>query len=81
MKPSSKFVKNSLITLMTLCGAFGLSLLFQHTFDVQEHITTVFVFAVFLTSLLTDGYFYGVSAAFIGAFINVKRKQYNSLDE
>lgn len=41
-------------------------LLFQYTFEVQEHITTVFVFAVFLVSLFTDGYLYGVCAAFIG---------------
>ena len=61
-----KHVKNSLITLGSLIGAFGLSLLFQYIFDVQEHITTVFVFAVFLVSIFTEGYLYGVFAAFIG---------------
>jgi len=40
--------------------------MFQYSFGVWEHITTVFVFAVFLISLLTDGYLYGVIAAFIG---------------
>ena len=58
-------VKNCLITVASLIGAFVLSLLFQYIFDVQEHITTVFVFAVFLVSLLTDGYIYGVTAAFV----------------
>ena len=33
---------------------------------MQEHITTVFVFAVFLISLSTEGYLYGLLAAFIG---------------
>lgn len=33
---------------------------------MREHITTVFVFAVFLISLLTKGYVYGILAAFIG---------------
>lgn len=61
-----KSIKNSLITVLSLTCAFGLSLLFQYIFDVQEHITTVFVFAVFLISLLTEGYLYGVLAAFIG---------------
>lgn len=61
-----KFMQNSLITVASLICAFGLSLLFQYIFDVQEHITTVFVFAVFLVSLLTDGYLYGVFAAFVG---------------
>lgn len=61
-----KFMQNSLITVAALICTFGLSLLFQYIFDVQEHITTVFVFAVFLVSLLTDGYLYGVFAAFVG---------------
>ena len=46
--------------------SFGISLLFQYIFEVQEHITTVFVFAVFLISLLTKGYVYGILAAFAG---------------
>ena len=61
-----KHIKNCLITIISLICAFGLSLLFQYIFEVQEHITTVFVFAVFLVSLLTEGYLYGVLAAFIG---------------
>ena len=61
-----KRIKNILITVISLICAFGLSLLFHYIFNVQEHITTVFVFAVFLISLLTDGYFYGVFGAFIG---------------
>lgn len=51
--------------ILFLVCAFVLSLLFHYSFQVQEHITTVFVFAVFLISLLTDGYVYGVIAAFI----------------
>lgn len=61
-----KHIKNSLITVISLVCAFGVSLLFQYIFNVQEHITTVFVFAVFLVSLFTDGYLYGVVAAFLG---------------
>ncbi|MBQ9967743.1 MAG: PAS domain-containing sensor histidine kinase [Oscillospiraceae bacterium] len=52
--------------IAALVCAFALSLLFQYSFHVREHVTTVFVFAVFLVSLLTDGYFFGVAAAFIG---------------
>lgn len=59
-------IKNSAMMIASLVFAFGISLMFQYTFEVQEHITTVFVFAVFLISLFTDGYFYGVCAAFIG---------------
>lgn len=66
MKLSRKHIKDILITLSVLLGAFGLSLLFEYIFDVHEHITTVFIFGIFLISLLTEGYFYGVLAAFIG---------------
>lgn len=38
----------------------------QDVLTMQEHITTVFVFAVFLVSLITDGYLYGILTAFLG---------------
>lgn len=60
------YIKNILTTVIILCLSFLLSLVFQNVFEVREHITTVFVFAVFLISLLTDGYIYGIVAAFIG---------------
>lgn len=66
MKKFSVYIKDLLITLALLCAAFGISLLFQYIFEVQEHITTVFVFAVFLISLLTKGYIYGILAAIVG---------------
>lgn len=66
MKKSGKFIRDGLIMLTSLICAFALSLLFQYIFDVQEHISTIFVFAVFLVSLLTDGYLHGVLAAIIG---------------
>ena len=60
-----KIVKNISIAVLSLLCAFGLSLAFQY-FDVEEHITTVFVFSVFFISLFTEGYLYGVCAAFLG---------------
>ena len=51
MRPFRKHIKNGLITVVSLAFAFGVSLLFQYIFQEQEHITTVFVFAVFLISL------------------------------
>lgn len=66
MRSFKKHIANTLIAVLCLVFAFGLSLLFQYIFEVQEHITTVFVFAVFLVSLFTEGYLYGVIAAFVG---------------
>lgn len=66
MKLLRAHIKSILITLLSLVFAFAFSLLFQYIFAVQEHITTIFVFAVFLVSLFTEGYLYGVLAAFTG---------------
>lgn len=60
-----KIIKNLFISAAMLAGAFTLSLQFQRL-DVEEHITTILVFAVFMISLLTDGYVYGVAASVIG---------------
>lgn len=57
-------IKNTLITIGILALAFVLSIQFQQL-DVEEHITTVFVFAVFLIALLTQGYVYGVVSSFV----------------
>lgn len=65
MKKLSAY-KDILMTVLILCSSFGFSLLLQYVFEIQEHITTVFVFAVFLISLLTTGYVYGILASFVG---------------
>lgn len=62
-------LKNIGITALILFVAFLLSLLFQNVFAVKEHITAVFVFAVFLISLRTEGYLYGIVSAFIGVLL------------
>lgn len=49
--------------------AIVLSILFQKL-KVEEHITTVIVFAVFLISLLTDGCIYGIVSA-VGGMLAV----------
>lgn len=59
--------KNLSITILLFAAATGLSVFFQRL-DVHEHITTIFVFAVFLISLLTDGYVYGIASAVLGTF-------------
>lgn len=59
-----KHTKNTLIMLLILGVTFFIGIFLQDI--VQEHITTVFVFAVFLVSLITDGYLYGILTAFLG---------------
>lgn len=66
MKHFSSILKDCGISLLLLLLSFVFSLIFQNIFDVREHITALFVFAVFLISLLTEGYVYGISAAILG---------------
>lgn len=46
----------------------GSSIILQKT-GVHEHITAIFIFAVFLTSILTDGYIYGIVSALVGTLV------------
>lgn len=61
MKPKRR-IYNIILSLGILAGTFAVGILFQRL-NVQEHITTVFVFAVFLISLFTEGYVYGIVSA------------------
>lgn len=59
----SKFklhLKDVLVAIIILGIAFGISLIFQNNFQVNEHITTLFVFAIFIISYLSDGYLCGI---------------------
>lgn len=62
----SRRVRDILLTLGILILSIGAGFLFEKVFLVWEHITTVFVFSVFLVSLFTDGYIYGMVATAVG---------------
>ena len=63
--------KNAAITFSVLLLTYGFGFLLKDVFEISEHITTAFVFAVFLISLLTDGYVWGIiSSAAAVLFIN-----------
>ena len=62
-----KHIHNLTVTGVIFLLAILLSLQFQRM-QVGEHITTMFVFAVFVISLITDGYVYGVSSAIASMF-------------
>lgn len=66
MKNKKDILKNWIITIVILSLTFLISLVFEYRFDIKELIAMMFVFAVFLISLLTDGYVYGVTGAVAG---------------
>lgn len=65
---TKRTVRNLLLTLGILALSEASGHLLMHVFAIHEHISTIFAFAVFLISLLTDGYTYGIAAAFISIF-------------
>lgn len=63
---TKQIINDSLITVSVLVLCFALCLVIHNLLQIEEHITTVFVFAVFLISLATNGYIYGIIASVIG---------------
>ena len=63
-----KKIKDILLTLLIIIIAFSISILLQR-FDVWEQISTLFAFAVFLISLITDGYVYGIVSTVVSVLI------------
>ena len=59
-----KLCKNAAIMVGVVLLTYALGFLLRDVFDVWEHITTAFVFAVFLVALLTDGYVWGILSTF-----------------
>ncbi len=59
---TKKYIKDSLLSLLIMAATFGISILLKNALDITEHIATLFVFAVFLVSLVTDGFWYGIIA-------------------
>ena len=68
MKKAQFKSKNLIITLLILTLSFFMSVGLQYA-GIEEHITTLFVFAVFLVSLNTEGYWYGIFSAIAGTLM------------
>ena len=69
MKKDVTLQKSILLTVLILSLSFVLSLLMQKVIFIDEHVTTLFVFAVFLISLVTNGYLFGVASAVISMLL------------
>lgn len=62
-KLRGSFVRSIIITVISLGFAFGLSILLQSLFDSRTLIPMIFVMGVFIISLKTDGYFFGIMSS------------------
>ncbi|MBQ6905860.1 MAG: PAS domain-containing sensor histidine kinase [Clostridia bacterium] len=59
-------LKDISLTVSILVLTFVFCLILREVFEIGEQVTAIFVFAVFLVSLLTDGYTYGLIASVLG---------------
>lgn len=59
---SKQYIKDSALTFLIFAISFCISMPMQNVLNVAEHITTLFVFAVFIISLITNGFIYGIAA-------------------
>lgn len=69
MKKSVEILKNTLITLAILCLCFLLCLILKYIFNDSALISAIFVLGVYLVSVLTPGYIYGISSALISVLM------------
>lgn len=58
-----RIIHDILITVIILTASFAATLIMQSTYYASSLIPSVFVLAVFLIALTTDGYFYGLVSA------------------
>lgn len=56
-------------SVLVLLTAFGLNLLIQEAFEIRSLIPTVFVLGVFVISLKTQGYFWGITSSLISVLM------------
>ena len=69
MKKSVEILKNTLITLAILCLCFLLCLVLKYIFNDSALISAIFVLGVYVVSVLTPGYIYGISSALISVLM------------
>lgn len=58
-------IKDGILTVFTLIVAFAINLIVQKVYDTQTLIPMIFVLGVFIVSLNTQGYFWGITASLI----------------
>lgn len=69
MKNRRRALRDGLVTLLILTAVFLLVLILQRYFDADRLIPMLFVLGVFLVSLQTEGYFWGVAASLLGVLL------------
>ena len=65
MKKPGGILKNSLITLLIICLCFCLCLILRYIFKDSALVSAIFVLGVYLVSVITTRYIYGIASALL----------------
>lgn len=65
MKKLHEILKNMLFTVTILCLCFAICLIIHSVYEDDNLVSPIIVLGVFLTSVATSGYIYGIIASFI----------------
>lgn len=60
-----KVIKNSIVTMVIVAFSFGICIFVEKCFNTYIPIPAILTLGVFLTSLITQGFVYGIVASFI----------------
>ena len=66
LKREKHLLRDLLTTLAVLLAVFALAVVLQSFFDADKLIPMLFVLGVFIVSLQTSGYFWGIAASLLG---------------
>ena len=67
----NKIFYNIFMSVLILAVCFGLSMIVQKLFNIPTIVTSICMLGVFLVSLITDGYVYGIVAALLSVLSKV----------
>lgn len=65
MKNKNEWIKEGTFTLLTLLAVFFCNIVIQESYKTQKLTPMIFVLGVFLISLKTKGYFWGITASLL----------------
>lgn len=68
MNRSKTYLRDAFVTVFVLCVTFLINLVLQKIFKTQAFSSDVFILGVFLISLKTEGYLWGIAASICSVF-------------
>lgn len=69
MEKLTNLLKNVVLSILIMLGVYYINVYLLHTLDIKRVVPMIYVLGVFLISVLTDGYLWGIIASGFSVFI------------